>query len=91
MNCFKETDLEKVLKDNEIDCALFAGMLTEFCVATTYYAASERGIVPYMAKGALIPYNKDGNWAAEIMCTMVEPSTVERYLKGEQPPVVIDE
>ncbi|MBE6522176.1 MAG: cysteine hydrolase [Thermoplasmata archaeon] len=91
MNCFKETDLEKILKDNNIDCAVFTGMLTEFCVATTYFAASERGVFPYMGKGALIPYNKDGNWAAEIMCSMVEPATVERYLKGEQPPIVLDE
>ncbi len=91
MNCFKETDLENILKDNNIDCAVFTGMLTEFCVATTYFAASERGVFPYMGKGALIPYNKDGNWAAEIMCSMVEPETVERYLKGEQPPIVLDE
>ncbi len=91
MNCFKETDLEKVLKDNEIDSAVFTGMLTEFCVATTYYAASERGVFPYMGKDALIPYNKDGNKAAEIMCTMVEPSTVERYLKGEQPPINLED
>ncbi len=91
MNCFKETDLEKLLKENGIDCAVFTGMLTEFCVATTYYAASERGIVPYMGKDALIPYNKDGNKAAEIMCTMVEPATVERYLKGEQPPISLEQ
>jgi len=90
MNCFKETDLEKVLKDHEIDCVLFSGMLTEFCVATTYYAAAERGIVPYMAKDALIPYDKEGNRAAEIMCTMVTAETVERYLKGEQPPINLD-
>ena len=91
MNCFKETDLEKVLKDHKIDCALFAGMLTEFCVATTYFAAAERGIFPYMAKDALIPYDKEGNRASEIMCTTVTLETTERYLKGEQPPVVIDE
>jgi len=90
MNCFKETELERILKDNDIDCAVFTGMLTEFCVATTYFAASERGVFPYMGKDALIAYNKDGNWAAEILCSMVEPSTVERYLKGEQPPISLE-
>ena len=91
MNCFKETDLEKVLKDQNVDCAIFTGMLTEFCVATTYYAAAERGIFPYMGKDALIPYDAKGNEAAEIMCSVVTTETVERYLKGEQPPVVLDE
>lgn len=87
MNCFKETELENVLKEHEIDCALFSGMLTEFCVATTYFAAAERGVFPYMAKDALIPYDKEGNHAAEIMCTTVTPEVVEGYFKGEQPPV----
>ncbi len=89
MNCFKETELEKVLKEHEIDCAIFAGMLTEFCVATTYYAAAERGVFPFMGKNAMIPYNADGNKAAEIMCSMVTVETTERYLKGEQPEIVL--
>ena len=73
----------------EIDCAIFAGMLTEFCVATTYYAAAERGVFPFMGKDAMIPYNADGNKAAEIMCSMVTVETTERYLKGEQPEIVL--
>ncbi len=87
MNCFKMTELEKVLKDSGSDCAIFSGMLTEFCVISTYFAASERGITPYLGKGSLIPYNEKGNEAAELICSMVEPAVVERFLDGDQPAI----
>ena len=87
MNCFKETDLEKVLRDSGSDCALFTGMLTEYCVISTYFAASERGIVPYLGKDALIPYNSKGNEAAELICSTAGIETVKRFLDGEQAPI----
>ncbi len=85
MNCFKETDLEKILADNGIDSILFAGMLTEFCVITTYFGAGERGISPYLGKDATIPYNQEGNKAAEVICRVVSADVLERFLSGEQP------
>jgi len=84
MNCFKDTELESVLKENGIDCAVFAGMLTELCVVSTYFAASERDVFPYLGKGATIAYNANGNEAAEVICNMVDLPTAERFLKGEQ-------
>ncbi len=89
MSCFKETDLLKVLQDRGADCALFVGMLTEFCVISTYFAASERNIMPYLGKGAMIAYNLNGNEAAELVCGTVEEHTVERFLSGEQPEPVM--
>ncbi len=85
MNCFKLTDLEKTLRDNGVDCILFAGMLTEFCVMTTYFSAAERGFYPFLATKATIPYNEKGNEAAEVICNMVSPDVVDKFLKGEQP------
>jgi nicotinamidase-related amidase len=87
MSCFKDTDLEATLEGLGVDCAVYAGMLTEFCVVTTYFGSLERGVFPYMGRGALIPYNSKGNEAAEILCNTVEVPTVERFLKGEQPPM----
>lgn len=87
MNCFKETDLEKVLKENGVNCVLYTGMLTEYCVMSTYFAASERNLVSYMGKDATIPYNEKGNEAAELICSTVTPEVLERFLSGEQPPM----
>ena len=89
MSCFKETDLLSVLQERGVDCALYVGMLTEFCVISTYYASSERGVVPYLGKGATIAYNPDGNWAAQLVCSTVDEATVERLLSGEQPEPVM--
>ena len=64
-------------------------MLTEFCVISTYYASSERGVMPYMGKGATIAYNSNGNEAAQVVCSTVDEKTVERLLSGEQPEPVM--
>ncbi len=87
MNCFKDTNLLDILKENGVDSAIYAGMLTEFCVISTYFGSGERSVFPYLAKGALIPYNEKGNDAAELICSMVEVPTVKRFLDGDQPPI----
>lgn len=87
MSCFRQTDLEQILTDLNADCILLAGMLTEFCVISTYYSASERGIAPYMAKGALISYNDKGNEAAELICSTVEEDVLVNFLDGKQAPI----
>ena len=56
MSCFKESsELEDILRGQGADCALYTGMLTEFCVVSTYFSSSERDIVPYLGKDATIP------------------------------------
>ncbi len=85
MSCFKETDLLEVLREKEVDCALYVGMLAEFCVISTYFASSERGIVPYIGKGATIAYNPNGNEAIEVVCGVADADVVERLLAGKQP------
>jgi len=91
MNCFKQTDLEKVLRDAGADCVLFGGMLTEYCVISTYFAASEREFTPYLAKDALIPYNEDGNEAAQLICGTVPLEVLVRFISGQQPPMTMVE
>lgn len=86
MSCFKETELEKELKSRGFDVILLAGMLTEFCVISTYYSAVEREINAYLAKGALIQYNPNGNESAEVVCNNTDEGVIERFLDGKQEP-----
>ena len=86
MSCFKETGLEKLLKDKGIDCILLTGMLTEFCVVSTYFSAIERDINAYLAKGALIPYREEGNPAAEVICNATDEEVIIKFLDGKQEP-----
>ena len=87
ISCFKDTELESTLDDLDIDCAIYAGMVTEFCVVTTFYGSLERGFFPYLGKGALISYYPEGNHAAEVLCNTVDTAVAERFLDGRQPPV----
>lgn len=87
MNCFKDTELESTLADLGIDCAIYTGMLTEFCVVTTFFGSLERGFFPYLGKGALISYYEEGNRAAEVLCNTVDTAVAKRFLDGEQPPM----
>lgn len=87
MSCFKDTDLEHVLRGRGVDCILLAGAFTEFCVISTYFSASDRGIAPFIGRGASIAYDHEkGNPAAEVLCNVVEPGTVETFLSGGQRP-----
>ena len=86
MSCFKQTELEKFLKDAGYDCILLTGMLTEFCVAGTYFGAIDRDINAYLAKGALISYTKDGDFASEVLCNTTDAEVIERFLDGKQEP-----
>jgi len=87
MSCFKDTDLESTLDELDVDCAVYVGMLTEFCVVTTFYGSLERGVFPYLGKGGLISYYPEGNHAAEVLCNTVDQGVVGRFLAGEQPKV----
>ena len=91
MSCFKETFLLKELQDRGIDCILLAGMLTEFCVISTYFSAIERDINGYRAKGALIAYGEEGNHAAEVVCNTTDEATIIKFLDGKQEPWGEDE
>jgi len=91
MSCFKQTDLEEVLKSRGVDCAIYVGMLTEYCVISTYFGSSERSIFPYLGEGALIPYNSNGNEAAELICNTLSPELAEKFLKGEQPEIRLED
>ncbi len=91
MSCFKQTELEEVLRSRGVDCAVYTGMLTEYCVISTYFGSSERSIFPYLGEGALIPYNAEGNKAAELICNTVDIAVAEKFLKGEQPEIRLED
>ena len=84
MSCFKETVLEKELKSRGFDCILLTGMLTEFCVAGTYFGAIDRDINAYLGKGALIAYSPEGNPASEVLCNTLEKDVLVKFLDGKQ-------
>ncbi len=56
---FVGTDLEKILKDNEVDTLVLTGLAAEYCVLRTYMSAEERGYTPLYLQNGVIPMNPD--------------------------------
>jgi len=54
MNSFNETDLAETIKTNDCDAMLIMGMFAQYCVMSTYWAAFDNGVSPYLMKGGLI-------------------------------------
>lgn len=47
-NSFWETDLEKILKELEVDTLILSGFAASFCVLATFNGAIERGFKPFI-------------------------------------------
>ena len=86
MSCFKENGLSDVLTKLGVETIILCGMLTEFCVASTYFTAGDHGFVAYLAHEALIPYGPEGNKAAYILCNTVNADVLRTYFDGKQEP-----
>lgn len=87
MSCFKKTVLEKTLKDLGVDCIMLCGMLTEFCVASTYFGASERDLSAGILVDALISYSPEGLDAAKVLLNWADDEVIEKFLDGKQGPL----
>ncbi len=80
MNSFRETCLAEKLSEMGVDSLVIAGMVTQACVMSTYYAAFDHGFLPHLAKGALISTEDRINDAPEVLCGAVDLQSVERAL-----------
>ena len=83
MNSFKETDLEKVIKDNGCDALLICGTVSEYCVISTYYAAFDYNLTPYIAKDAIVSTKEHKNDAIYEITKALDLKQVADYLEGK--------
>jgi nicotinamidase-related amidase len=59
-NAFWKTDLEEMLKKENIDTVIVCGFAAEFCVAATCNGALERGFNVYLLQGAVAGFTEEG-------------------------------
>ncbi len=59
-NSFWKTDLEDILKKEEVDTVIVSGFAAEFCVAATCNGALERGFNAYLLQGAVAGFTEEG-------------------------------
>lgn len=83
MNSFKDSGLDKAVKDNGCDAVLLCGTVTEYCVMSTYYAAFDYDLTPYIAKDACVSTQEYKNDAAYQLVKALDLKQVSDYLEGK--------
>ncbi len=86
MNSFRESDLAGAVRSAGCDGVLLAGTVTQYCVLSTYYAAFDDDLSPFLAGGACMSTSEETNRAVEHICKTLGPDDVRRYLAGEPMP-----
>ena len=67
MNSFRDSGLDKVVKDAGCDSILIAGTVTQYCVLATYFGAFDYDIIPFMAQSATMSNSEEYNHAVETV------------------------
>ena len=83
MNSFKESDLEKVVKENGCDGILICGTVSQYCVLATYYAAFDHDLASYIAKDACVATEEQKNDAMYELTKTLDVQQVSDYLKAK--------
>mgnify|MGYP005756465723 CR=1 FL=1 len=81
MNSFRETELADVIKKSGCDNILIAGMITQYCVMSTYFAAFDNGLIPFLMEDACISNDEKMNAAAEQLCKTYNFEEVKENLE----------
>ncbi|PGS49427.1 isochorismatase family cysteine hydrolase [Bacillus sp. AFS041924] len=58
-NAFWNTELEQILKGNDVKLVIIAGFAAEHCVLFTYNGASERGFKPVILQNGILSTKSD--------------------------------
>ncbi len=59
-NAFWKTDLEDMLKKEDVDTVIVSGFAAEFCMAATCNGALERGFNAYLLQDAVAGFSEEG-------------------------------
>ena len=81
MNSFNETNLAETIKENDCDAMLMMGMFAQHCVMSTYWAAFDNGVSPYLIKGGLLSNEEKYCDLAVELCKYYTSEEVDENLK----------
>ena len=69
MSAFQNTPIVDMIIEKGYDSALVCGAYAEYCVMATYWGAQLADISSYLLSGGVIGYTKEGQDAAETLCS----------------------
>lgn len=68
-SAFTETDLEQILRGQELNTVFLCGLSATGCVLATYFGAKDRGFLAAMVEGALLSHNSSYTKVIEDICS----------------------
>ena len=81
-SAFKNTDLDKILKEKGINALFLTGLSAVGCVLATYWGAAERDYTVMMVKDALLSHDAAYTDMVEDICEVAGYDALTLILKG---------
>ncbi len=83
-SAFKKTELEKVLREKDINTVFLCGLSAVGCVLATYYGAMERDFDVFMVKEAIMSHNSEYTSVIKEITDAVTWKTMQFMLEHMQ-------
>lgn len=80
-NAFWKTDLDSVLKKNEVDCVIVSGFASEYCVLFTYNGARERGYKTFLLQNGITGLSKKEVNKIQLIRSVISYEALEYFIK----------
>ena len=82
-NSFNKTDVDKILKENNVDTVVMTGFCAEFCVLSTYRGAKDLDYFPVILKDGIASTEKVNKEFVENISETVTAGVLEKLLKDQ--------
>ncbi len=84
MNSFVDTDLEDTVRSRGCDTIVLAGVVAQYCVISTYFAAFDHNLKSYLAQGTFMGTSPETEASVDCICKVLTLERTKRFLaEGE--------
>ena len=80
-NSFNKTDVDKILKENNVDTIVMTGFCAEFCVLSTYRGAKDLDYFPVILKNGIASVEDANKEFVEKISETITAGMLEKLLK----------
>jgi nicotinamidase-related amidase len=80
-NAFWETELDKVLKSEGVDCVIISGFAAEHCVLFTYNGAMERGYHTFLLQNGITGLDYEEVKRIQLLRSVISYEALEYFIK----------
>lgn len=80
-NAFWETELDELLKGEDVDAVVICGFAAEYCVLFSYNGALERGYETFLLQKGIAGYSESGIDQIQLLRSVISYQAVEYFLK----------